>query len=157
MDKPIDFEIAMKELEIVVSELDGEVKLEQALNLFEQGMKLSKQCEDFLKGAEQKIEMLKRGQDGSLVAVAVVGDTIEAVSVAGSAAPVRTEKREKAAALRVDKSDAADAVDGGADKVETEKESTKRKKSVVTGESETVVKESEVQLSFFGGEAIAPV
>ena len=32
----VDFETAMNNLEAVVSELDGEVKLEQALHLFEQ-------------------------------------------------------------------------------------------------------------------------
>lgn len=69
MNKSIDFEKSMKELEAVVSELDGEVKLEKALALFEQGMRLSRDCEDFLKGAEQKIEMLKRGEEGDIISV----------------------------------------------------------------------------------------
>lgn len=69
MNKSIDFEKSMKELEAVVSELDGEVKLEKALALFEEGMRLSRDCEDFLKGAEQKIEMLKRGEEGDIISV----------------------------------------------------------------------------------------
>ena len=69
MNKSIDFEKSMQELEAVVSELDGEVKLEKALMLFEQGMRLSRDCEEFLKGAEQEIEMLKRGEDGDIIAV----------------------------------------------------------------------------------------
>ncbi len=101
----VDFETAMKNLETVVSELDGEVKLEQALNLFEQGMKLSKQCEDFLKGAEQRIEMLKRGQDGSVVAVPVVGENFE---VAIAEARVEVEKVEKPAASKRKKPSTAD-------------------------------------------------
>jgi exodeoxyribonuclease VII small subunit len=63
----IDFEQSMKDLESVVTELDGEIKLERAIALFEQGMKLSKECEEFLKGAERKIEILKRADDGEIV------------------------------------------------------------------------------------------
>ncbi len=131
MDKPIDFEIAMRDLETVVSELDGEVKLEQALALFEQGMKLSKQCEDFLKGAEQKIEMLKRGDQGELISMPVSGETIEAVTVASAATAVRVEKEE------------------------TVKEAkTKKAQPAATSESgELMVKESE-QLSFFSGTVV---
>jgi exodeoxyribonuclease VII small subunit len=60
----LDFEATLGELEKVVSELDGEVKLERALELFDRGMKLSMDCETFLKGAEQKIEILKRTASG---------------------------------------------------------------------------------------------
>lgn len=88
----IDFELAMKELETVVSELDGEVKLEQALDLFERGMKLSKQCEEFLKGAEQKIEMLKRADDGAPVAVPVGADGLESAVAEKSAQPAKRRK-----------------------------------------------------------------
>lgn len=131
MDKPVDFEIAMKELETVVSELDGEVKLEKALNLFEQGMKLSKQCEEFLQGAEQRIEMLKRGEGGALVAVPVAGDTIEAVAVA--AADTATTPGAAAAALKVDNSDAE-----------------KKRKKVSSESGDMVVREIEGQLGLFG-------
>ena len=46
-------------------DLDGEVKLDEALKLFEQGIKLSVECEKFIKNAEQKIEILKKQADGS--------------------------------------------------------------------------------------------
>lgn len=62
-----DFEKTLEELETVVLQLDGEVKLEKALELFERGVLLSKKCEEFLKGAEQKVEILKRLADGSIV------------------------------------------------------------------------------------------
>lgn len=101
----VDFETAMNNLEAVVSELDGEVKLEQALHLFEQGMKLSKQCEEFLKGAEQRIEMLKRGEDGSHVAVPVVGENFE---VAITVARAEIEKVEKTTPTRRKKAATAD-------------------------------------------------
>ncbi len=64
--KTKDFETTLTELEAVVSELDGDVKLEKALDLFEKGMKLSKECQSFLKGAEEKVEILKKNMDGSV-------------------------------------------------------------------------------------------
>jgi len=60
----LDFEATLTELEKVVTELDGDVKLERALELFDRGMKLSVDCETFLKSAEQKIEILKRTASG---------------------------------------------------------------------------------------------
>ncbi len=66
-EKPEDFESSLGELEKIVKELEGEVKLEVALSLFDRGMKLSQSCEEFLKAAEQKIELLKRSANGSIV------------------------------------------------------------------------------------------
>lgn len=63
----LDFEAALAELEKVVGELDGEVKLDRALDLFDKGMKLSLDCENFLKNAEQKIEILRKTATGGLV------------------------------------------------------------------------------------------
>jgi exodeoxyribonuclease VII small subunit len=64
MNKTDDFETTLNELEKVVLELDGEVKLERALELFDRGMKLSSDCETFLKGAEHRVELLKRTTSG---------------------------------------------------------------------------------------------
>lgn len=64
-EEKIDFEASLARLEDVVKQLDSEVKLEQALKLFEQGIKLSVDCEQFIKGAKQKIEILKKQSDGS--------------------------------------------------------------------------------------------
>ena len=66
--KTLDFEAALAELEKVVGELDGEVKLDRALDLFDKGMKLSLDCESFLKNAEQKIEILRRSASGAIIA-----------------------------------------------------------------------------------------
>lgn len=68
VDTGKDFEEALVELEKIVTQLEGEVKLEEALQLFDKGMQLSKSCEGILKTAEQKIEILKRAADGSLTA-----------------------------------------------------------------------------------------
>ena len=73
----IDFEASLAELETVVRELDGEVKLEKALQLFEQGIKLSVECEQFIKGAEAKIEILKKQADGSLATDIFQGERVD--------------------------------------------------------------------------------
>ncbi len=65
--RSLDFEAALSELEKVVTELDGDINLEAALGLFDKGMRLSSECEKFLKAAEQKVEILKRQADGSTV------------------------------------------------------------------------------------------
>ncbi len=62
----VDFEKTLTELETIVSELDGDIKLERALELFDRGMNLSSECEKYLKSAEQKIEVLKKTVDGKL-------------------------------------------------------------------------------------------
>lgn len=66
LDKGKDFEETLAELEKVVSSLEGEVKLEEALKLFDRGMQLSQHCQEFLKNAEQKIEILKRAANGTI-------------------------------------------------------------------------------------------
>ena len=54
-----DFEQALAELEAVVERLEhGELPLEQALTQFERGMALARSCQDALKQAEQKVEIL---------------------------------------------------------------------------------------------------
>jgi len=62
----IDFEASLLELENVVKQLDSEVKLDRALKLFESGIKLSVDCESFIKGARKKIEILKKRSDGGV-------------------------------------------------------------------------------------------
>lgn len=62
----LDFEASLAELEKVVGELDGEIKLEKALELFERGMRLSTDCQRFLQAAEQRVEILRRTATGEL-------------------------------------------------------------------------------------------
>ncbi|CEH32168.1 exodeoxyribonuclease VII small subunit [Aneurinibacillus migulanus] len=65
----VPFEEAMKQLEEVVQQLEaGDVPLEKAIALFQEGMELSKQCSEKLTDVEQKIEMLLE-QEGERVAV----------------------------------------------------------------------------------------
>lgn len=53
------FEEAMQRLEEVVQKLEaGDVPLEQAIELFQEGMALSKRCSQQLEETEKRIEML---------------------------------------------------------------------------------------------------
>jgi exodeoxyribonuclease VII small subunit len=54
-----DFEQALAELEAVVERLEhGELPLEEAVTQFERGIALARSCQDALKRAEQKVEIL---------------------------------------------------------------------------------------------------
>lgn len=58
-EKEMNFEDSIKELENIANELEkGNLTLDESVNRFEQGMKLSKKCSDFLDSAEKKITML---------------------------------------------------------------------------------------------------
>lgn len=62
----LDFEGAMDRLEEIVRELEhGDVPLEKAIDLFQQGMKLSQLCGSKLEQVERKIEMIVE-EDGEL-------------------------------------------------------------------------------------------
>lgn len=58
------FEKNLKELEVVVKELEGgDVTLDQMLELFEKGVKHTKQCTAALDAAEQKINILIKNRE----------------------------------------------------------------------------------------------
>lgn len=62
---PRSFEQALGELEQRVRRLDsGELPLEQALQVFEEGVKLQQECQDLLDTAEQQVVELTRGPSG---------------------------------------------------------------------------------------------
>lgn len=59
------FEDALNRLEKVVSKLeDGDISLEESLKLFEEGIKLSRFCNQKLDEAEKRVEILLKGKDG---------------------------------------------------------------------------------------------
>lgn len=63
----IDFEKALAELEQQVHQLEsGELSLEAALQAFESGVKLTRECQQALDQAEQKVNMLLAKADGSI-------------------------------------------------------------------------------------------
>ncbi len=57
--KTIDFEEALDQLEELVEEMEtGDLTLEESLKAFEQGIKLTRDCQSALTQAEQKVQML---------------------------------------------------------------------------------------------------
>ena len=69
--KPKTFESSLEELERIVRELEqGELTLEKSLELFEQGVKLSRECQERLNQAERRIEMLTRDNQGRAIVTA---------------------------------------------------------------------------------------
>ncbi|MGA1863580.1 MAG: exodeoxyribonuclease VII small subunit [bacterium] len=61
----VSFEKALKQLEEIVHKLEsGDLGLEDSLELFEEGIKLSRFCSKKLELAEKKIEMLTKDEKG---------------------------------------------------------------------------------------------
>jgi exodeoxyribonuclease VII small subunit len=57
----ITFEEALKKLESIVSKLEeGSVTLEESVNLYEEGLTLSKYCSEILDSAELRIEKVNQ-------------------------------------------------------------------------------------------------
>ncbi len=60
----INFEETIKKLEDIVKELESdELDLDTSVSKFEEGMKLSKQCSEFLENAEKRISILIKDGD----------------------------------------------------------------------------------------------
>nr|WP_148861801.1 exodeoxyribonuclease VII small subunit [Marinobacter fonticola] len=63
-----DFEKSLNELEALVRDLEqGDLPLEKSLAAFERGVRLTRECQQALRQAEQRVEQL----------VKVEGDTLE--------------------------------------------------------------------------------
>ncbi|MEJ7849059.1 MAG: exodeoxyribonuclease VII small subunit [Pyrinomonadaceae bacterium] len=61
------FEASLDDLEKIVKQLeDGDLPLEKSLKLFEDGVKLSRECRERLINAEWRIEVLLQDADGSM-------------------------------------------------------------------------------------------
>jgi exodeoxyribonuclease VII small subunit len=66
-----DFETALKSLEEIVSQLEaGDLTLDRALELFEEGVKISRFCNAKLDEAQRKVDVLTRTAEGGLVETA---------------------------------------------------------------------------------------
>jgi exodeoxyribonuclease VII small subunit len=63
--KTINLEKALTDLEEIVEELEsGDLPLEKAMKKFEEGIKLTRNCQAALKEAEQKVEILLKSAGG---------------------------------------------------------------------------------------------
>ncbi len=68
-DKPAPFEKNLERLDAIVHELENaELPLEKALQLYEEGMKLSEFCHKQLEEAEGRVEILTKKAGGKMVA-----------------------------------------------------------------------------------------
>jgi exodeoxyribonuclease VII small subunit len=68
MKKELTFENALEDLEkIVVSLENGELPLDNSLDLFKKGVELTKFCNKKLEQAERKITILLQNENGDLV------------------------------------------------------------------------------------------
>ena len=61
----VKFEQAMARLEAIVADLEkGDLPLDESLKIFEEGIRLSKNCLKVLEEAERKIEVLVQDKNG---------------------------------------------------------------------------------------------
>ncbi len=69
-DSEPEFEKSLGRLEEIVKKLEnGNLSLEEAMKLFEEGVQLSRSCQKQLEEAEKRVEMLVKKADGSLARV----------------------------------------------------------------------------------------
>jgi exodeoxyribonuclease VII small subunit len=86
------FEASLEALEEIVRKLErGDLPLEESLELFEQGIRLSRECQERLSQAERRIEVLMRDSQGRPVVTAFENEKELAAS-----ADINTEQDEDA-------------------------------------------------------------
>lgn len=68
--KPVEkmsFEEALRELETIVRQLEqGDVELEQSIEIYERGAALKKHCQARLDAADLKVKQIIQGKDGEV-------------------------------------------------------------------------------------------
>ena len=68
MSKSFTFEASVKRLDAIVAKLEsGDVPLEQALKLFQEGTGLVRSCSKLLDEAELEVVKMTKGEDGAPV------------------------------------------------------------------------------------------
>jgi|GEM_PF-166534 len=71
------FESSLGELEKIVRKLeDGDLSLEESLQLFEDGVRLSRECQERLNAAERRIEILLKDESGNPILQEINSETI---------------------------------------------------------------------------------
>jgi exodeoxyribonuclease VII small subunit len=62
-----DFESSLKDLETIVGQLEaGDLTLDRSLELFEEGVRISRFCGSKLEEAERRVEILTKTAEGTL-------------------------------------------------------------------------------------------
>jgi exodeoxyribonuclease VII small subunit len=76
-DKKLTFETSLQELERIVRRLEeGDSSLEDSLKLFEEGVRLSRECQERLNQAERRIEVLLKDENGNPTLQTIVRDDL---------------------------------------------------------------------------------
>ena len=77
-DKNKTFEASLMDLEKIVRELEqGDLSLEESLKLFEDGVRLSRECQERLNQAERRIEILLKDSDGNPALQAIESEDLQ--------------------------------------------------------------------------------
>ncbi len=64
-EETVDFEQSLRDLEEIVRKMEhGELTLENSLEAFEEGVRLTRNCQAALQKAEQKVNILVKNSDG---------------------------------------------------------------------------------------------
>lgn len=72
------FETSLGELEKIVRKLeDGDLSLEESLKLFEDGVRLSRECQERLNQAERRIEILLKDEQGNPFLEEIKAETLD--------------------------------------------------------------------------------
>ena len=80
--KKKSFEDSLAELEKIVGQLEqGDLALEESLELFEIGVRLSRECQERLNQAERRIEVLLKDRNGEPALEDLKGRQIESIEV----------------------------------------------------------------------------
>jgi exodeoxyribonuclease VII small subunit len=76
--KGMSFEVALKELEQIVTRLErGDVDLEQSIDIYERGEALRAHCDQLLKRAEAKVERITLNAQGVPNGIAPLDPSID--------------------------------------------------------------------------------
>lgn len=63
LSKDFDFEKSLEELETIANNLDDEnISVDKSVELFEKGVKLSRDCSQYLENVKQKIILLSEAE-----------------------------------------------------------------------------------------------
>ena len=63
----VSFESSLELLQKAVKKLEGgELSLEESLRQFEEGVRLTRVCQEYLSTAEQRVELLMKATDGQV-------------------------------------------------------------------------------------------
>ena len=65
---PVNFEQSLSQLEALVAHMEsGELPLEEALQSFERGIQLTRECQSALQAAQHKVQILMQRPEGAAI------------------------------------------------------------------------------------------